>query len=376
MLEPNIFFKILNILMSAVMALFGTFLPAKDMQFETTPAVFDCGNEYYNVVWETSKKGTGYIRLTVDGEEKIYYDETSGIIETDDTVHNVLVPKADLTDNTYVAGSQYVGFKYGYDAIKGKIVETEPITFRGTPKEDGIRILSVSDIHEMEKEMYKSLAHFSETPDMLVLLGDIISTLETKNQFTDYLLKDAGDISKGEIPVVYTRGNHETRGEYASQLQEYFPTETGKFYFTFDFGALSAIVLDSGEDKDDSHEEYDGLVNFEQYRKQEYEWLTSLDAENFTGRYKIAFCHDPAIDNFFGENWMMPLSEMGFDLLVSGHWHTSAFYEKEIPVFIDCGEYDGGWAASMLTLENGTVRMLTINTEGEILMDKTVFVKE
>lgn len=368
-------YKILSVIMSAIVSLFSSFIPAKNMKIETTPAVFDCGNEYYNIVWETSKKGSGYIKLTVDGEEKIYYDDNSGIIQSDDTVHNVLVPKSELTGNTYIAGSQYVGFKYGYDAIKGKTVETTPISFRGIPKEDGIKILSISDIHEMEAEMYKSLSHFKDSPDILVLLGDIISTLETKDQFTDYLLKDAGDISKGEIPIIYTRGNHETRGEYASRLKDYFPCETGEFYYTFEFGALSGIVLDSGEDKDDSHEEYNGLVNFEAYRNREYEWLKSLKADEFTGRYKIAFCHDPAIDNIFGQNWMAALSDLGMDLLVSGHWHTYSFYEKEIPVFIDCGEYSGGWAASMLTLENDTVNMLTINTEGEILLNETMNVK-
>lgn len=351
------------------------FQKLKPQKIKVQPAVFDMGADYYCILFESSLKGSGYVRYTYDGEEKTVWDTTAGIIATHDTVHKIIVPKKELINNTYVVGSQYVPFKYGYTAQKGNIAESEPFHFKGEEKEDNIKILTITDIHEMEEDVKKAVSYFDEEFDMVVMLGDITSNFEQKKKFTDHILADAAFLSKGEIPVVYTRGNHETRGEYASQLLQYFPTETGEFFFTFDFGGLSAIVLDSGEDKDDDHEEYSGLIDFANYRIKEFNWIKSLNAEDFPGKYKIVFCHEPRIDDHFGENWMAPLNDLGFSLVVGGHLHRSELIESEIPAFVACGKYKGGWAASSLTLKNGEIKLLTINTNGEIVLDKTISVE-
>lgn len=341
-------------------------------EIKNGPAVFDMGEDNYCIIFETSEKGSGYVKYTFGGEEKIIWDATAGAIATHDTVHKIIVPKNELRGNTYTVGSQYVSFKFAYTAIKGGSVESEPIAFDGEEKEDDIKILAITDIHEMETEVKQAVSHFDDNFDMVVMLGDITSNFEEKEKFTDHILADAAFLSKGEIPVVYTRGNHETRGEYASQLLQYFPTATGEFYYTFDFGGLSAIVLDSGEDKEDSHEEYSGLVDFSTYREQEYKWIQSLNKEDFDGKYKIVFCHFPKINDHFGVNWMTPLKELGFQLVVGGHHHRSELFDLDIPALDACGKYGDGWAASSLTLKDGKIRMLTINTEGETLLDETI----
>ncbi len=372
MLSFTSFFRVLFVLITSICSLMTSMLPAAGMKITTTPAVFDCGNDYYNVVWVTSKKGSGYVKYTYDGEEKIIWDADNGIIRTDDTIHTVLVPKNELQDNTYVVGSQYVGFKYAYSATKGNTVECDPINFRGTPKEDDIKILCLTDIHELTEEPRQAVANINETPDMLVLLGDMTSSLEYKSQLTDHILTDAGDFSRGEIPVIYTRGNHETRGEYAAQMSKYLPTETGTYYYTTEFGALSAVVLDSGEDKDDSHEDYGGLIDFENYRRNEFNWINSLQKEEFDGTYKIVFCHNPSVSNHFGQNWISPFNELDFDLLVGGHLHIASYYEQELPTFVAGGKVESGWASSMVTLRDGNIRMYTIDLNGNVLVDKTI----
>jgi len=374
------FFVSLGAFFMSLWTVLTSFLPIGIIRFTTEPSVFDCGNEYYAVVWATSAKGSGCVKYTYNGEEKTIWDESAGIIKTDDTVHSVLVPKEELQGNKYKVVSQYVGYKFGYNAGRGKTIESKEYSFGGIPKDDGIKFLSISDIHYMEKEMKKSLEYFAdEKPDFVVMLGDITSTLETKSQFTDYFLKDAAYLSKSEIPIVYTRGNHETRGEFGAELIDYLPTETDNFYYTFDFGSLGAIVLDSGEDKEDSHPEYDGLVNFEEYREKEYNWLTSLEKSEFeNSRYKLVFSHDPIISDYFGKDWTKPLKDLEMDLIIGGHHHKSEFIEAEgeIPVFIDCGKDTGEiWAASMITLENDTIRMLTIDNNGNTLLDKTISTK-
>lgn len=48
-------------------------------------------------------------------------------------------------------------------------------------------------------------------------------------------------------------------------LPDYISLPQDNFYYTFRAGPIFAVVLDSAEDKPDSHEEYAGLADFEKY---------------------------------------------------------------------------------------------------------------
>ena len=375
------FFVSLGGWIASLWVMIWSFLPIGFTRISTEPVVFDGGSDYYAVVWATSTKGSGCVKYTYNGEEKTVWDSVAGTIRTDDTVHSVLIPKEELQGNTYKVVSQYVGFKFGYNAGKGQTVESKEYSFGGIPKEDGIKVLVATDIHEMESEMKKALKYFeSETPDMILMLGDITSTSELKSQFANNFLSYAHTLSKGEIPIAYTRGNHETRGEFAAKVLDYIPTETDGFYMTFEFGSLGAIVLDSGEDKDDNHQEYSGLVNFEEYRNKEYKWLTSLEKSEFeNNRYTIAFCHNPNISDHFGMDWLTPLANLDADLLVGGHYHKSEFKDDvAVPTLYAGGKLKTGtgiWSATMLTLENDTIHMVTIDNGGNTILDRTINTK-
>lgn len=375
-------FALSLVLLFAVLAVIITVLFCS-IRITTGPVVFECGTDEYAVVWSTSLKGSGYVKYTYEGEEKVIWDTKGGTIATDDTVHMVKVPKNELRNNTYSVGSQYVFLKASYMAYKGRTVESEEFLFSGTEKQDDIRALCISDIHGMTEEMKKSVSHFEETPDIIFMIGDISSEMIFKSQFEKNILRNAYILSGGSIPVVYTRGNHETRGEFSAQMLDYFPTNTGEFYFTFDFGGISALVLDSGEDKEDDHREYSGLVDFSSYRKKELKWLTSLEKEDFDGKYKIVLCHHPLIDTeYFGKDWETPLKNLGMDLVVGGHYHESRIVEGDLPRLIDGGKLkdmnDGEktkWAASMMHFKDGKIAMKTVNLNGETILSEELEVK-
>lgn len=369
-------FKIIGIVLLVIILIAGGItvslftLPQK---IKVQPAVFDMGDENYCVIFATTLKGSGYIKYNVNGVEKTVWDTTSGTISTHDTVHKIVVPKEELRNNSYVVGAQFVAYKLGYTAIKGGSVESDPINFRGTEKDDGIKLLAITDIHGMMDNVKKSLEFFTEEYDMMVFLGDICSDFGNKSRFTNHVLADAAYITKGEYPILYARGNHETRGEYASQLLQYFPTNTGELYYTLDFGGLSAIILDPGEDKEDEHVEYSGLVDFSSYRENQFKWITSLKAEDFTGKYKLVFSHDPTLTNHFGQNWAEPLKNLGFTLIVGGHHHRSELIKEDINVFIAGGKNkDFIWAASSITLKDGNINLLTIDINGNTILEETI----
>ncbi len=360
------FKTIISIVLAAVSVLFRSSLPFGENRIIVGPAVFEYGGDGYCIMWETTKKGTGCVRYTVDGEEKTVWDEELGLIRSDDTVHRVYVPKEDLRDNDYRVESQYVFFKYAYSALKGKAVKSDVYHFRGEEKEDGIRILCASDIHENNAAALQAAEHAGIEPDLVVILGDVSSNMEVKERFTNALLGNAAALSGGTVPVVYVRGNHEPRGEFAALMPAYLPTAGGEMYFTFDFGGLSAVVLDSGEDKEDDHPDYSGLVDFSGYLAKEYEWVRSLRAEQFGGQYKLVFSHIPGIQDLRGVNWANCFKELGFDLIVGGHLHNCKSWNKHaIPIVSEGGIRDDDyWICSMI-LENGAIRLNVTNTAGE-----------
>ncbi len=138
-------------------------------------------------------------------------------------------------------------------------------------------------------------------------VGDICNDMQNKDYAEIGIFDTAAQLSGGTVPCVYTRGNHETRGEFSGYLLQYLPSDTGEFYFTFEYGPMSSVVLDFGEDKIDTHPEYSGLVDYNNYRIEENDWLGTVQSYGGEPTYRIAFCHGPNIINHFGFNWLQPV---------------------------------------------------------------------
>ncbi len=359
--------KMISIVLSAVITMFHFSFSFGNNEIYNYPAVFEYGGDSYCVMWETAKKGTGYVKYTYEGEEKIIWDEELGVIRTDDVIHRVFVPKDELRGNDYIVGSRYVYFKYSKAAIKGRTVESEVCHFRGDEKEDDLNIMFLPDIHGYNDRARTAAEKTGVDPDLLIIPGDVESRMENKKDFSDTLLSNAAVITKGTIPVVYIRGNHESRGEFAAQLMKYLPTYKSEPYFTFEFGPLSAVMLDTGEDKDDSHEDYNGLINFKDFREKEFEWIKSLKAEDFTGEYKIVFAHIPGLQDFWGENWTQPFVDLGFELCIGGHLHTCKSWNRSIfPLVVAGGVRDDPedyWACN-INLRDGAISLRVSDMSG------------
>ena len=68
--------------------------------------------------------------------------------------------------------------------------------------------------------------------EFLVFAGDVISMMDT---FVDanFTNKVAHEITKGEIPVIYARGNHEVKGKMAEQFYKFVGAKGEDFYYYF-----------------------------------------------------------------------------------------------------------------------------------------------
>lgn len=66
--------------------------------------------------------------------------------------------------------------------------------------------------------------------------------------FRDFI--DASvNLYASETPILYNRGNHETRGVFADRLHDYFPTRNGRHYQLCKVGSVCFLLLDCGEDQ-------------------------------------------------------------------------------------------------------------------------------
>lgn len=367
--------KIISALMVAIVTVCSALsIPAPSFGFriEAEASVFETGDDMYTVIWSTSLPGSGYLTYSYGGTDYTVYDQVGGNILTLDTIHAVRVPKSHLDGNTYAYHSQHILSKQAYSAMKGKTVDSQAVEFAGYHGEENIGIMTVADIHGNPDPAAEAIARFETKPSFLVMDGDITSQMVTKDDFIS-ILKYAHMYSGGNIPVVYVRGNHEPRGEFAPEMIKYFRTSTGGLYFTFNYGPLWSIVLDGGEDKADDHPEYSGLVDFRSYIAEETKWLSGVEAPD--SQYKLAFVHKPSLDDLDGEKWLGMLSDLGIDAAISGHLHRLDlhFYEGKTSFyrFVIGQNSELGSLASMFTLSGNGIGVKVMNRDGVVAADES-----
>ncbi|HBL41202.1 MAG TPA: hypothetical protein DDY98_06390 [Ruminococcaceae bacterium] len=347
-------------------------------RFDAKASVFETGDDMYTVMWSTTCPGSGYVTYTFNGKEFIVTDQENGNIRSTDTIHSVRVPKAHLDHNTYVYHSQLVATKQAYSAVKGGTISSEPVRFNGYGEQEEIHVLTLSDIHENPNPVDEAIANFKDKADLLVLNGDITSSMVSSKTFLK-VLQYAYRYSGGQIPVAYTRGNHETRGEFASEMPKYFKTTTGGLFYTFRFGSLQFLALDSGEDKEDSHKEYSGLVDFTSYIAEETKWLNALPSSS-NAQASICLVHQPDLEDRYGNNWLPLLTAWKTDAVICGHYHRLDlnFRAGTAPFFriIDGGESDSGFVATMLIFKGSTMKAVSYDEKGTLCGEKAYTLTE
>ena len=348
------------------------------MYFRTTPAVLEVGDGYL-VIWSTSFCGTGYIEYTYNGVKYTVYDEENGVIRTYDTVHAVKVPHEHLLGNSYTVYSQHVSANNATTLTFSTKISCGPLTLRKYASESSINVLQFTDTHSYIDHAKAVAKQFSTTPDLIVMTGDIANYIKTKDMLIDSLFGLWSAVSGGQYPIVYCRGNHETRGRYASMLLEYYRTETGEMYFDFEYGPLYGLVLDTGEDKVDSHTEYGGVVNFKEYLQEEREWLSTLKPNDKT--YRLLVYHIPDLSDM-NDSWFSFVSEinsLGMQFGICGHYHdtiwkASGSYGLNFPQLVMGGDpYTGDVTGAMLKFTGGnSLNINVISQTGTKKLSKTI----
>lgn len=343
--------------------------PIQPFTFSSSPVVFDNGSEY-SIVFSTSSDSTGYVAYESNGEWIRVYDVNDGR-KKKDRIHTVTLQKDELSGKEYRVGATRIIDELSYGGRTGKTIESDGIFFHDDFADD-VNILTVSDWHTKNKKAL-SVSESLGSYQAVILLGDCAPGLMSREDICDYILDFAAELTDGAMPVLYVRGNHETRGRAASYLADYLGYDS--FYYTTSIGSYDFVVLDSCEDKEDTHPEYGGMADYTAYRSKMTDWLCSLES---TGRNTIALCHSPdlCLEPELAARSFDKLESMGSSLLASGHLHRVALDEsKSFPVFIDGGvdsAGSGSFAGAMMSLTSDGIRLKCQDNNGSVLLEKSI----
>jgi len=211
---------------------------------------------------------------------------------------------------------------------RGKTVES-PVysftTFDASKKRT--TFATMTDTHE-NVERVRSLTDLAlrQSVDFVVHTGDGVHYATGENQVKDKFLEPMATGLRGRTPLIYARGNHEYRGEFARSLGDYLHAQEGRYYYTRDAGPVHLVVVDTGEDKPDATNVYAGLNDLRSYRAEEYAWFKQVLADEprmRTAPFTVVLGHDPEWGWLDGANdeWTKRANEAKVDLFIAGHLH-------------------------------------------------------
>lgn len=300
--------------------------------FVYDPAVYAVGDEYC-IIFNTLVAGMGWIEI--DGVR--YVNDRNGNIVSDEKVHKNYVPVSVLDKS----GSYDIVFvpvyeRKAYFPTSGE-EQRKTYSFRTPNMSDDIKIYEISDTHSAVKNPVSAAEYFGDELDILIMNGDIPNHCGNIDQIMA-LYEVASKITHGSIPIVFSRGNHDTRGAAAIHYDKYTPTDmASRTYYTFRIGKIWGIVLDCGEDKADNHPEYGGMASFHNFRIRQTEFIKNVierRAEEYEAdgiEYRLIICHIP-FDHSLNEHesevyteWIALLNKIKADVMLFGHIHDTEF---------------------------------------------------
>ena len=292
-------------------------------RFTYEPVVYAV-EDTYQIVFSTNHSAIAWVEI--DGEA--YYDLYAGSMKSKDTVHKIVIPQAKLDEaKAYSIHAEKMIYRGPFGGFKGGEISKDYV-FRPVNTDDGLVYYTMTDVHHA-REGAVDAALSVENLDFLVVLGDSVGMAEYEKdaQFTNLL---AHDVTGGQIPVIYARGNHEIKGEYAEVLYKYVGSKNESFYYWFTLSDVFGITLDLGEDHDAGWWEYYGTDRFALYQDEQTKFLRELvEAKPYEDyNYTLVACHIPI--QFVNSRkdhvevkaeWTDLLNQIQPDLAVYGHQH-------------------------------------------------------
>lgn len=370
--------------------LFSLTATAQDFKITHGPYLCDMTQDGVTVVWTTSKPALSWVEVAPDDGRSFYaeqhprhFETVAGRKQAHKTLHTVRLKGLNPgTAYRYRIFSQEVrewthNDKVSYGAVAAsEVYRRDPFTFRTFPASaSDCSFIVLNDIHGRADYMTELCGgvDFGKL-GLVVFNGDMSNSTESEEQLFRDFIDASVALFAAETPILYNRGNHETRGVYADRLMDYFPRQGGTYYALYRYGDVCLLALDCGEDKPDSDIEYAGLADYDAYRVEESEWLKkTVQSEAFrSAAARIVLLHVPPTTGTWHGNvhlnelFMPILNGAGVDLMLSGHEHRYSFHPAgergaTFPIVVNDNK-----SYARCDVEAGKIRVQIVGPEGKV----------
>ena len=341
------------------------------------------------IIWITDKNCASHVEYAF-GENFETYPRWGGPVHKARAVKHGLVD-ADTKRHLVRIRGLDPGIHIRYRVVSREILQFKPyeVVYGGSvvspihevrlpsPFDESLNFHVFQDVHGESRHLDGLFQAVDwDLTDIVFFNGDTLSYLEEETAVYDGFLDVSVNHFAREIPFVYVRGNHDTRGRLARDLEKYFPSREGRYYYSLRWGAVCFLILDSGEDKPDEHPVYAGLTDFDSYRREQAGWLRSeIKTDAFRGaRYWIAVFHIPPYGKSHASQeiaklWVPLLNEAGVDIALCGHEHEFSLRDPSpgqngFPILIGS---KGGSIRAQANPDNVT---LTVSDETGRVLDR------
>lgn len=379
--------------------------PAPTGLIQTTPYLVAPTQTSMAVMAVTRDDSRGSVEFDTDQEavttgkaRRRMYAYDDGIVTANSKVHKVLL------DNLQPGTTYY----YRFAAEKVIKYSTTEKLFSGpaysrvysftTPNDTNtdFTILMLNDLHrnqsaaarEKTQSIIKGLDY-----DLVVFNGDCLDDVETIDDLVVWLNHYNTYAGTSNIPGIYQRGNHETRGAMSFLLKHYVDyIVDGVSYGAINWGDSRLLFLDQGEDKWDSHGDYKDMAYYEPYRKEQIPFVEEEVASNAfkNAARRIMFCHIPLHSTVMKTSghynpgltyWGAALNDANIDISLSGHLHKweyvgtgeSAWTPKNTyPEFIGGGPEAAKFTITLLEKRGTALTLRALDSDGNEVLKKSL----
>ena len=317
------------------------------------------------IMWVTDTKALSWVEIAPNDGTHFYNIERPKYYQTYlgkrvyGTVHQIRITGLEPGKSyRYSTSSKEVIDMKGHRVTYGHVATTKVygnnfnnIFTTLNPKKEKSQFIMLNDIHAKQEKIEALLNTFEKgKTDMVFYTGDMVSMVTTEEILFQGFVDTSVKRFAKQVPFYLARGNHETRGLFATNFLTYFPTLTDKTYYTLKHGDVFYIILDGGEDKPDSCLEYYETAVYDQFRQEEAEWLKGVVESDDckSAKYRVVVMHMPPIGGknmwhgpkYSGELFLPILNKANITVMLSGHTHKYSYNtpestDAEFPILVN-----------------------------------------
>jgi len=295
------------------------------------------------VMWVTNKECVPWIMMGSNKDSlDVVRNSQYGLFDAAQTIHKVRISGLEPGKKYYyrICSKEILKYK-PYQIYYGDTIKSRLFTFTTLDEnKSSFSFTVISDMHEKADKLNTLLNQINlDNTDIIFFNGDMMNYLEEEEQLFAGLIDTCVSRFANEIPFIYNRGNHETRGYRAREMFKYFDTPNQETFFSFNHGPVHFMLMDCGEDKPDSSQYYYGMADFDRYRDQGTAWLKkNIKSKSFKkAKFKIAIIHIPMLDTenawhgqqYIRDNWGPIFKDANIDIMLCGHKHRFSWNNEE-----------------------------------------------